>query len=81
MFVLNFFIGSPFVPKIAVGVDMFPHTFHKEMVVLFERVAEEESIVPAPIKVLMAENEDAIVMEKEKVPDILEVPVPESMEV
>ncbi|XP_055371931.1 tRNA (uracil-5-)-methyltransferase homolog A [Condylostylus longicornis] len=30
--------GQPFFPKLAVAVDMFPHTAHTEMVVLFERV-------------------------------------------
>lgn len=33
--------GDPFVPKVAVPVDMFPHTPHCELVVLFERVSEE----------------------------------------
>lgn len=29
----------PFVPKYAVPVDMFPHTDHTELVLLFERVS------------------------------------------
>ena len=33
--------GAPFLPKIAVAVDMFPHTAHTEMVVLFERQKED----------------------------------------
>lgn len=32
--------GNPFVATAAIGVDMFPHTHHKEMVLLFERVAD-----------------------------------------
>lgn len=37
--------GEPFIPKIAVPVDMFPHTPHCELIVLFERAEEvlEES--------------------------------------
>jgi len=29
--------GEPFYPKSAVAVDMFPHTTHTELVILFER--------------------------------------------
>jgi len=29
--------GEPFYPKSAVAVDMFPHTMHTELVILFER--------------------------------------------
>lgn len=40
--------GDPFVPVVAVPVDMFPHTPHCELVVLFERVepepVEEEAV-------------------------------------
>lgn len=32
--------GEPFVITKAVGVDMFPHTEHKEMILLFERVLD-----------------------------------------
>lgn len=32
------FSGEPFVAVSAVGVDMFPHTNHKELVILFERI-------------------------------------------
>ncbi|ALC45152.1 CG3808, partial [Drosophila busckii] len=31
--------GEPFYPKCAVAVDMFPHTTHTELVILFEREA------------------------------------------
>lgn len=33
--------GDPFVCTRAVGVDMFPYTKHTELVLLFERMAEE----------------------------------------
>lgn len=36
--------GAPFILKEAVGVDMFPHTDHQEMVLLFERVSFKKSI-------------------------------------
>lgn len=39
--------GNPFVPKVAVAVDMFPHTMHTELVILFERAADEEDEVEA----------------------------------
>lgn len=29
---------TPFIPRYAVPVDMFPHTVHTELVLLFERV-------------------------------------------
>lgn len=37
-------------PTLAVGVDMFPQTHHKEMVLLFERIkdAEEAMITEEP---------------------------------
>ena len=35
--------GLPFRPVKSVPVDMFPHTHHCELVVLFERVTEETS--------------------------------------
>lgn len=33
-------LGTPFVPVKALAVDMFPHTEHCEVVVLFERLKE-----------------------------------------
>ncbi|XP_065359485.1 tRNA (uracil-5-)-methyltransferase homolog A [Calliphora vicina] len=35
--------GEPFYPVTAVAVDMFPHTTHTEMIVLFERKSSEET--------------------------------------
>lgn len=44
--------GEPFILTQAVGVDMFPHTDHKEMVLLFERhvktIAPPEPEQPEP---------------------------------
>lgn len=71
-------------PTLAVGVDMFPQTHHKEMVLLFERVKDaeepmitEEPIVcvdSTPIDTMMHEN-----TESENKPDVAvvinEVPV------
>ncbi|XP_075161072.1 tRNA (uracil-5-)-methyltransferase homolog A [Haematobia irritans] len=34
--------GDPFFPTIAVAVDMFPHTSHTEMIILFERRRNDE---------------------------------------
>ncbi|XP_017477066.1 PREDICTED: tRNA (uracil-5-)-methyltransferase homolog A [Rhagoletis zephyria] len=34
--------GNPFFPKTAIAVDMFPHTTHTELVILFERAAQPE---------------------------------------
>ncbi|XP_054734993.1 tRNA (uracil-5-)-methyltransferase homolog A isoform X1 [Anastrepha obliqua] len=36
--------GDPFFPKTAIAVDMFPHTTHTELVILFERKAQ--SVAP-----------------------------------
>lgn len=42
--------GEPFIAKRAIAVDLFPHTPHTELVILFEREPEngtvEETIVP-----------------------------------
>lgn len=35
--------GEPFILKEAAGVDMFPHTEHSEMILLFERVPKPVS--------------------------------------
>jgi tRNA (uracil-5-)-methyltransferase len=34
-------LGTPFVPVKALAVDMFPHTEHCEVVILFERQKED----------------------------------------
>lgn len=34
--------GDPFYPVTAVAVDMFPHTSHTEMIILFERKNDVE---------------------------------------
>lgn len=34
--------GEPFLLKEAAAVDMFPHTPHQEMILLFERQFEEK---------------------------------------
>lgn len=39
--------GDPFVPKIAVPVDMFPHTPHCELLVVFERLEVAATEQPA----------------------------------
>lgn len=34
--------GEPFFPVTSVAVDMFPHTSHTEMIILFERRSNEK---------------------------------------
>lgn len=46
--------GEPFYPKTAVAVDMFPHTTHTELVILFERAA----------KLAQSSNEEATIETK-----------------
>lgn len=64
--------GEPFVLKEAAGVDMFPHTDHQEMVLLFERLpkksekkhvetADSNQSIKSEIKVENAINSDIIV--------------------
>ena len=43
--------GLPFRPVRAIPVDMFPHTSHCEMVVLFERMSQEQSEATPQIEV------------------------------
>lgn len=50
--------GNPFVMTKAIGVDMFPHTHHKEMVMLFERTVDEEE-KPSPTEIV-EKSADAI---------------------
>lgn len=47
--------GDPFIPKIAVAVDMFPHTPHTELVILFERAVEATIVKVEVNKVEMEE--------------------------
>ncbi|XP_034103929.1 tRNA (uracil-5-)-methyltransferase homolog A [Drosophila albomicans] len=42
--------GEPFYPKSAVAVDMFPHTTHTELVILFEREAKTSTDAVAQAK-------------------------------
>jgi tRNA (uracil-5-)-methyltransferase len=51
--------GDPFFAKKAVAVDMFPHTPHTELVILFERESAESDgdskVVENPVEVLKDE--------------------------
>ena len=38
----NTYKGDPFVPRIVVPVDLFPHTRHVEVVILYERLPLSE---------------------------------------
>ncbi|EDV52320.1 tRNA (uracil-5-)-methyltransferase homolog A [Drosophila erecta] len=40
--------GEPFYPKSAVAVDMFPHTMHTELVILFEREPKTKADEKSP---------------------------------
>ena len=40
----NAFPGDPFMPKRAVPVDLFPHSGHFELVILFERMPLKKMI-------------------------------------
>ncbi|XP_002026564.2 tRNA (uracil-5-)-methyltransferase homolog A [Drosophila persimilis] len=51
--------GEPFYPKSAVAVDMFPHTTHTELVILFEREAKTKTDENAP-PAAAAEATDAV---------------------
>jgi tRNA (uracil-5-)-methyltransferase len=48
--------GDPFVAKLAVAVDMFPHTPHTELVILFEREVEKMQTDNTVEDVVAAEN-------------------------
>lgn len=52
--------GDPFVLKKATAVDLFPHTPHMELVLLFERNVEEEEAkeVPEPVPVVPEEKSE-----------------------
>lgn len=71
--------GEPFVPIVAVPVDMFPHTPHCELVVLFERVEPEpveeeaepiaegeESLLKPTETIEEEEDENVLELEPEK---------------
>ncbi|SPP76543.1 tRNA (uracil-5-)-methyltransferase homolog A [Drosophila guanche] len=47
--------GEPFYPKSAVAVDMFPHTAHTELVILFEREPKTKTDENAPPAVAVEE--------------------------
>ena len=40
----NAFPGDPFMPRRAIPVDLFPHSGHFELVILFERMPLKEMI-------------------------------------
>ncbi|XP_026761767.1 tRNA (uracil-5-)-methyltransferase homolog A [Galleria mellonella] len=50
--------GAPFVPVRAVPVDMFPHTKHVELVILFEREQEETTVEEDVIHKIETNEED-----------------------
>lgn len=53
--IFNCVLGDPFVPTAAIGVDMFPHTHHKEMVLLFERKTDDIELLEVKEDVNMKE--------------------------
>lgn len=56
--------GEPFLLTKAVGVDMFPHTDHKEMVLLFERLIEpKQGTVEEETQLLSSANEASTIQE------------------
>ncbi|XP_017107648.2 tRNA (uracil-5-)-methyltransferase homolog A [Drosophila bipectinata] len=51
--------GEPFYPKSAVAVDMFPHTTHTELIILFERETKtkpDEAVTPSEAEKTSAES-------------------------
>lgn len=52
--------GDPFVLKEAAAVDMFPHTDHIEMVLLFERLQNTPKNEPPQADNIYVENEAEI---------------------
>lgn len=38
----NTLVGDPFIPRKVIPVDLFPHTNHFELIILFERVSMEK---------------------------------------
>lgn len=49
--------GEPFIPRLGIAVDMFPHTAHMELVLLFERDFNEKMVKAEEAKVLEKEGE------------------------
>lgn len=58
--------GEPFILKKATAVDLFPHTPHMELVLLFERDVEEEVVKEEKEKVEIKEEKVEIKEEKEE---------------
>lgn len=61
--------GDPFILKKATAVDLFPHTPHMELVLLFERNVEPD-VVPEVVAVPIPETVT------DKVPEVLSVAEP-----
>lgn len=73
--------GEPFVIVEAVGVDMFPHTGHKEMVMLFERQVKAESDAKAAMDpAVNAKHQGPGDSETPLVPDAKAAPVSSDIE-
>lgn len=59
--------GEPFILKKATAVDLFPHTPHMELVLLFERDVEEEVVKEEKEKVEIKEENEEMEVTAEKV--------------
>lgn len=66
--------GDPFVPVKAVAVDMFPHTHHTELIILFERQIDDDD---DDKKVMPVKNVDEKIIEK----DTMETPAEDNKDV
>lgn len=80
--------GMPFLPKMAIAVDMFPHTHHVELIILFEREVfvddeEEEVVKKETVKeeAVKKENVEEEVVKKDTVEEEEVKKVEEIMEV
>lgn len=69
--------GMPFLPKMAIAVDMFPHTHHVELIILFEREVfvddEEEEVKKVEEAVVVDETVKESVVVDETVKELQEV--------